>query len=92
LKKLDQAIKTGTIEEARVLAKPEAARLRELSEVFDINPKIDKSQRRIQCSIPFKVFYQTVLGQAGEPRPQEKLELFGWPFPAELPLGIRSRK
>lgn len=89
LQKLDRAIKRGSIEEARALAKPEAARLRELSDVFDINPKIDRSQRRIQCSIPFRVFHRVVLGQSGILEPQESLALFGRPFPSSLTFGVR---
>jgi len=43
-----------------------------------INPKIDsKQQRRIQCSLPFQVFWQCV---GREARVQEHPELFGFPF------------
>jgi hypothetical protein len=92
LQKFDRIAKQGSIEEARALAKPEAARLRQLSEVFDINPKIDKSQRRIQCSIPFGVFYEKVLKDSRKPEPQESLVLFDRLFMSELMLGVRSRE
>lgn len=43
-----------------------------------INPKIDsKSQRRIQCSLPFGTFWSTA-GRA--PLPMDQPRLFGLPF------------
>lgn len=46
---------------------------------FVINPKIDsKTQRRIQCSLPFAAFWQ----QAGRPpQPMDAPLLWGVPFP-----------
>lgn len=68
-------IKQGTIESAQDYARPHAAALREKSGIFSINPKINKDQRRIQCSIPFGVFYREVVQQ--EPQMQEKVMLWG---------------
>ena len=71
-------IKEGTVDEARAYAREEAARLRKKSEVFSINPKIDANQRRIQCSIPFTVFYREIVG--ADPEKQESPELWGRPW------------
>ena len=70
-----EKIKSGTIESAQDYARPHAAELRKKSGVFSINPKINKDQRRIQCSIPFKVFYREVVKQ--EPQMQNKVVLWG---------------
>jgi len=68
-------IKEGTIEAAQDYARPHAAELRQRSGIFSINPKINKDQRRIQCSILFRVFYREVVKQ--EAVPQEKVMLWG---------------
>ena len=58
------------------------------SSSFVVNPKIDsKSQRRIQCSLPFSVFWAAV---GREPRRQDAPELFGVPFPNPMSLSARS--
>ncbi len=44
-----------------------------------VNPKIDsRTQRRIQCSLPFKVFWQQA---GGNPTHQDAPQLFGHTFP-----------
>ncbi len=68
-------IQSGTIREARDYARPTAAELRTRSGIFSINPKIDASQRRIQCSIPFVAFYRELVGE--EPEPQDTPTLWG---------------
>ena len=78
LEAFGERIKEGTLDEARAYAREEAARLRDESEVFSINPKIDANQRRIQCSIPFTVFYREFVG--AEPEKQESPELWGRPW------------
>lgn len=78
LTNLAEAIQHGSIEEAQDFARKRAAELRAQSPVMSINPKINKDQRRIQCSIPFTVFYREVLRQ--KPAFQEKIELWGRPF------------
>lgn len=70
-----ERIKQGTISEAQDYARQHAAALREKSGIFSINPKINKDQRRIQCSIPFTVFYREVVQQ--EPVGQEEFLLWG---------------
>lgn len=53
-----------------------------------INPKIDsKSQRRIQCSIPFSTFWR-VAGRA--PLPTDYPSLFGVPFENPVVSGSRT--
>ncbi|MDX6765463.1 MAG: hypothetical protein SFU85_01595 [Candidatus Methylacidiphilales bacterium] len=81
LRAIIEAAKTGTVAEAQEAARPMAAALRKKSVIFSINPKINKDQRRIQCSIPFNRFYAEVLHQPEIP--QERLELFGSEFPGE---------
>jgi hypothetical protein len=55
---------------------------------FVINPKIDsKTQRRIQCSLPFAAFW-TVAGR--EPLRQDGPELFGVPFPNPIVSSART--
>jgi hypothetical protein len=52
-----------------------------------INPKIDsKTQRRIQCSMPFPTFWR-IAGRT--PTPQDAPTLFGVPFPN--PIHSRAR-
>ena len=58
------------------------------SSSFIVNPKIDsKSQRRIQCSLPFAAFWKAV---GREPRRQDTPELFGVQFPNPLSSSARS--
>jgi len=90
IQKLQAIAKTGDIEEAREAAKTEAARLRALTKGMDINPKINSEQRRIQCSIPFDMFYKVFLKDP-QPEPQKKPELWGKPFPAFIPIGERTK-
>ena len=58
------------------------------SSSFVVNPKIDsKSQRRIQCSLPFKAFW-TAVGR--DPLRQDAPKLFGVPFPNPMSSSARS--
>ena len=55
---------------------------------FVLNPKIDsKSQRRVQCSLPFGVFWQAV-GRA--PAPSDDPKLFEVSFPNPIRSSARS--
>jgi hypothetical protein len=87
LEVLARVAKAGTIDEAQEAARPLAAELREKSGIISIHPKINKDQRRIQCSIPFTRFYGEVLKLPAEP--QMRLELFGREFPGETPWSTR---
>ena len=73
-----ERIQEGTVEDAQNFARERAAELRQRSGIFSINPKINKDQRRIQCSIPFTRFYKEWIGT--EPVQQENLELWDRPF------------
>ncbi|MBC2601522.1 hypothetical protein [Puniceicoccus vermicola] len=70
-----EKIHEGSVEEAQAFARVRAAELREKSPVFSINPKINEDQRRIQCSVPFSVFFREWVGE--EPQKQQILELWG---------------
>ena len=53
-----------------------------------VNPKIDsKSQRRIQCSLPFAAFW---LAAGREPWRQDAPELLGVPFPNPMASSART--
>lgn len=55
---------------------------------FVVNPKIDsKSQRRIQCSLPFAAFWKAV---GREPKPQDSPALFGVHFPNPMSSSART--
>jgi hypothetical protein len=60
---LDETIKTTPFyKKARELAKAEKKALPEMQIV--VNPKIDsKNQRRLQCSLPFKIFWSRFAGE-----------------------------
>ncbi len=89
LARLGALAKAGAVEQAQTAAGDEARRLRSLTGGFDINPKINGDQRRIQCSLPFALFYKAFLGQA-KPVPQKILRLWNRPFPNQIPLGPRA--
>lgn len=58
------------------------------SSVIVINPKIDsKTQRRIQCSLPFKTFWE-VVGRA--PQTQNEPELWRQVFPNPIKSSART--
>ncbi|MEM6820721.1 MAG: hypothetical protein AAF558_02100 [Verrucomicrobiota bacterium] len=82
-------IKQGTIDEAQTFARTRAAELRKRSGVFSINPKINKDQRRIQCSWPFTKFYRDVMKQ--EAVKQKDIELWSRPFSKKIQLGKRLK-
>lgn len=61
--------------------------LRDMGCKFVINPKIDsKTQRRVQCSLPFSAFWEC-LGRPAEKHDNPKL--FGVPFPNPIASGSR---
>lgn len=91
IQKLQAIAKIESIPEAREEAKKEAARLRALTGGMDINPKINSEQRRIQCSIPFKEFYQIFLKDP-QPEPQKEPTLWERPFPPYIPIGERTQE
>ena len=88
LEELNRKIKQGAIEEAQDYARPVAAELRNRDGWIKVHPKINKDQRRIQCAMPFDVFYRLLLKE--DPKPQSQIQLLGHAFPTEFPLGARS--
>jgi hypothetical protein len=90
LEQLSGGIKNKPLAEAQRYGRESAARLRDKSVLFSINPKVNQDQRRIQCSIPFQKFYQQVVGKEAEP--QKVLLLWQKPFPEFFQAGMRSRQ
>ncbi|MEW6165701.1 MAG: hypothetical protein AB1642_11630 [Pseudomonadota bacterium] len=91
---LDAKVKShgvGQHEAARLFARNWKKNTPELKSCrIVVNPKIDsKDQRRIQCSLPFKVFWE----HAGrEPQRQEQPRLFGRTFRNPVKSSPRSFK
>jgi len=72
LGKLDQLIKDPTlsIEQARQQAQALKNQAPFNQAIITLNPKIDRSQRRLQCSLGFKTFFQHLLPTADSNRHQ----------------------
>ncbi len=51
--------------------------------IIQVNPKIDSSQRRLQCSLRFADFF-THLAPQSSPKPQQAPEVFGVPVPRQF--------
>jgi hypothetical protein len=82
LEKLDAIVKDPalSLEEARKAAQAMKARVPFTKAVIQVNPKIDGSQRRLQCSIRFEDFFsQLAPGVSSEP--QDQPAVFGIPVP-----------
>lgn len=91
LRKIDAVVKnmdlhyTQVRQEARAWKKSSPALA---TCAFVVNPKIDsKTQRRIQCSLPYQKFW-SVVGR--EPTPRDQPELFGVPFPNPISSSART--
>lgn len=88
---LDSRIKDSGVPhtEAREIAKTwKSDIVSKAKSTIVVNPKIDsKKQRRIQCSLPFKVFWQFA---GREPQPTDSAGLFGKPFPNPVKSGSRE--
>ncbi len=54
-----------------------------------LNPKIDDTQRRVQCSLPFSVFWEFV---GGEPERVDAPALYGIPFENPIVSSARTFK
>ena len=82
LEKLDSVIKDKTlsIEEARAKAQELKSKPPFTLAVIQVNPKIDSSQRRLQCSLRFTDFFKHLVPEATS-APQANPELFGVPVP-----------
>jgi len=89
IESLINGIKKKPLAEAQAYARKEAKRLLAKEGIIDINPKVNKDQRRIQCSIPFELFYSEIIKE--KQLAQKNIELDGKSFPKTLKLGVRSR-
>ena len=83
LEKLDAVIKdkTFSLEETRVRAQAIKTRPPFTESIIQVNPKIDGSQRRLQCSLRFDDFFKH-LAPSSSSEPQSKPQVFGVPVPA----------
>lgn len=83
LEKLDAVIKdkTSSLEETRVRAQAIKSKPPFTESVIQVNPKIDGSQRRLQCSLRFDDFFKHLAPSASS-EPQSKPQVFGVPVPA----------
>lgn len=69
-----------TLDEARARAKDIKSGPPFTESVMQVNPKIDASQRRLQCSLRFQDFF-THLAPDADPSPQAAPAVFGIPLP-----------
>lgn len=91
IKKLDAAIKNRSVDhwEARRQAKEAKKSERVKSARIILNPKIDsKNQRRLQCSLPFNIFWNNLAKKV--PSDNEDCELFGEKVPNPFLSSPRS--
>lgn len=82
LEKLDLVIKDSTlsIEQARAQAQAIKSQPPFTQAAITVNPKIDKSQRRLQCSLGFKAFF-TLLAPTADSSRHPMPTLWGKPVP-----------
>ena len=93
LEKLNMVIKNKSlsIEEARAEAKRIKSRPPFTEAVMQVNPKIDSSQRRLQCSLRFTDFFK-YLAVEQTPEKQAAPKVFGIPIPPSLESSPRTVK
>ena len=91
LKKLDSIIKDKSLslEEARSRAQAVKTTPPFTDAVIQVNPKIDSSQRRLQCSLRFDDFFQHLAPKASS-EPQPRPQVFGVPVPAAFESAPRK--
>lgn len=83
--------KSVSIEETRAQAKLLKAQPPFDSAIIELNPKIDSSQRRLQCSLSFTAFFDQLAPKA-ERGKLGKPEVFGVPLPADFTSAPRVLK
>lgn len=93
LDRLNSVIKDGSLslDEARVRAKAIKSAPPFTESVIQVNPKIDASQRRLQCSLRFVDVFENLATEA-DPAPQTNPTLFEVPLPGPLPSPPREFK
>lgn len=72
-----------TLEQARARAQALKASAPFTTAVIQFNPKLDRSQRRLQCSLSFKAFFDH-LAPTADRKPQETPQVFGVPLPGRF--------
>jgi hypothetical protein len=81
--------KTLSLEEARARARSIKSKPPFTDAVIQVNPKIDASQRRLQCSLRFDDFFKH-LAPAASPEPQARPKVFGVPVPTQFESAPRK--
>jgi len=91
LEKLENVIKDKSLslEAARARAQVIKAQFPFTAAVIQVNPKIDASQRRLQCSLRFDDFFKH-LAPAASPAPQSNPQVFGVALPAQFESAPRQ--
>lgn len=91
LEKLNAVIKDKalSLEEARARAQTIKSQPPFTQSVIQVNPKIDGSQRRLQCSLRFDDFFKHLTPDAS-PALQPKPKVFGVPVPAKFESAPRK--
>ncbi|MBI5684647.1 MAG: hypothetical protein HZC54_06175 [Verrucomicrobia bacterium] len=92
LKRLDAVVKDRHLSyrEARAAAQKIKSAPPFTRAIITVNPKIDeKGQRRLQCSLSFKKFFEHLAPQA-DPKPQREPRLFGVSAPGPFLSAPRS--
>lgn len=85
LERLNAVIKDKSLTLAEARQRAEAMKKQPpfTTAVIELNPKIDRSQRRLQCSLGFAAFFEH-LAPAAEREPQAEPALFGVKLPARF--------
>jgi hypothetical protein len=83
--------KSVSIEETRAQAKRLKTQPPFDSAIIELNPKIDSSQRRLQCSLSFEAFFDHLTPKA-ERGKLEQPQVFGVPLPADFTSAPRVLK
>jgi hypothetical protein len=94
LEKLDAVVKDKSLSpaEARAAAQKIKNAPPFTTAVIEVNPKIDaKTQRRLQCSLRFDDVFK-YLAPGADPRPQERVALWGVEFPQAIASKPRDLK
>jgi hypothetical protein len=91
LEALDAVVKDKTLglEEARKRAHDIKSQPPYTQAVIQVNPKIDRSQRRLQCSLRFEDFFSRLAPGASQ-APEERPHVFGVPLPSRFESGPRK--
>jgi hypothetical protein len=75
--------KSLSLEEARARAKALKSRPAFSEAVIQVNPKIDRAQRRLQCSLSFRDFFEH-LAPGSSAEKTDHPSVFGVPVPAKF--------